>query len=565
MKTVRKVIRQPDGIVIAAYTIIIIVMTWPLLLHFDTHILGPFKTDNFELLWKMWWVPHAVFEQGQNPFLVPTVYYPSGYELVLGELTPLHTFLLAPLTWLTNEVVTYNVSFFVSAPLSGWLVYRLAQRWLSALAPENKQLVLYTAFFAGAAFAFSAYRIQKGIGGHLNLIPTQFVILAFLGLDRWLDERRLRDVVLAGLGFALGALSSWYYLYIPLLILPIYLLLRVGSLTTFVRDRRTWLAALIVAMIVGGLVIPFALPYLRFDQTSDGIPLGQASFWSASPIDYLLPNPGHPLWGGLVQRVLWPFPGDMPLEFMIPALDLVTLIFGVWAWRRLEGQRWRALRWSIIAAFLLSLGPVFHLSRLPLGVPMPAALVRLILPGADNLRTWGRFSLFVTFGMSLMAAGGLLLWLREATPNRQRISIVIAVVALLFINWGGSAELVDTKPRPVDLWLNEQPDDFAVMQYPIESALTGSSVFYARFHNKPIIYATGTFFNLQFVEQHSDIVAFPDSVAQQALLERDVRYVLVDTTNLEEADFTLEDVERQSWLRHIITLGEQQVYEILPT
>ncbi|MFN8450281.1 MAG: hypothetical protein U0521_17265 [Anaerolineae bacterium] len=72
----------------------------------------------------------------------------------------------------------------------------------------------------------------------------------------------------------------------------------------------------------------------------------------------------------------------------------------------------------IIVAFVLSLGPYLYLSRLSLNIPLPDLLLRQILPGADSIRSWGRFSLIVTLGVCLLAGAGC--WSPCTRPSARR-------------------------------------------------------------------------------------------------------------------------------------------------
>ncbi len=547
-----------DLLVIGGYGLLTILLTWPLITHLNTHVLG-MAGDNYEYVWKMWWVPHALFERHISPFVQPDLYYPYGYALALGEITPVNTFFLMPLTLLLGEVTTYNLVILLSCVLSGWITYRLMGRWLQRLDAEIDSWVrLICAFYAGAAFAFSAYRLIR-IEGHLPLVGTQWLVLSVLGLDRWLEKRQWSDAVMMAVGIVLASLSSWYYAYMLLILLPVYVI-AYGDLPALFRDPRTWLGIGITGVIVAALCVPFMLPYLQLNTAGRTfVPLDNAAFWAESPIDYLIPNPLHPLWGRFAQRLIWPFGPDAPLEFAA-TIGWVTLLFGVWGWRHLHDQSWRALKWIIGVAFVLSLGPFLSISRLPTRIPLPVLGLRYLTPIASSLRSWGRFSVIVMLGMSLLAGAGLSLWIASIKSARMRSAGAVgALVIMLFAAWGGSIQLNPVEPRPVDLWLAEQPGQFSIMQYPVDEALSGPSMLYSRYHGKRTIFGYGTYFPFRFREDHPELLTFPSDESINALQEWGVRYILVNTG----ADFDMDELERYPQLEYIITLDDQAVFELV--
>lgn len=189
--------------ILLVYALLAVALTWPLLPHLHTHVLGPEKADNYEYVWKLWWVPHALFDLGQTPFFQPDIYYPFGYPLAYGEITPLHTFFLMPLTRAVGEVAAYNLTMVCSTALSGSFAHLLARRWLQPITGTEPRLLTVCSFMVGCSFAFSQYQMVR-FAGHLPLIATHWVVLALFALDRWLDRRTYRDAILLGLAVSLA-------------------------------------------------------------------------------------------------------------------------------------------------------------------------------------------------------------------------------------------------------------------------------------------------------------------------------------------------------------------------
>ncbi len=546
-----------------AYILLTIVFTWPLLPNLSTHVIGAgtLPGDNYEYVWKMWWVPHAIFERGTSPFFHPDVAYPDGYPLAYGEITPSHTFLLMPLTLLFGATVAYNLAIMLSAVLTGWFTYILAWRRLRDIVPDSPQIIFTGAFFAGTALAFCVYRAQR-IAGHLPLIDTHWLVLAILAFDLWLETRRLTAALLIGLAISLAALSSWYYGFMLALLLPVYLIAYIGSPRNWrglLADKRTWLALLAVGVVVILVAGPFLLPYLRVSaEGAADIPIEDVRFWSASPLDYILPNPRQPLWSNAIQSIAWPVPGvEMPYEFML-SLGWASLFLGIIGWRQMRGAEWRATKWLLVAAFILSLGPYLTIGRLPTPLPLPVLWLRDWLPFAGGLRSWGRFALMVMLGFALLAGAGLVNLLKSRTPRNQALITSVAFAILVIGMWSPNP-LNAVHPRPVDEWLAQQPDRAPIMQYPVNEALSGPSMFYTRYHGKPVVFGYGTYYPFLFRARYPELLDFPADASLNRLSDWGVHYILV---NNDAFDTTL--LPGKSRLSLVDTFDNQAVYELLP-
>ncbi|MBW4439430.1 MAG: hypothetical protein KME04_19990 [Pleurocapsa minor GSE-CHR-MK-17-07R] len=559
-----RVLRGHWGAALAGYVLLAVVFTWPLVTQLSTHVMGASQLDNYEYVWKMWWVPHALFERGISPFFAPDIYVPFGYPLAYGEISPIHTFGQIPVTLLVGPIVSYNLAGLASFVLSGLAVYALACRWIGRTPglTASPRMIACTCFFAGAAFAVCAWRLQK-LTGHLPLFDTHWLALTVLALDVWLETRRLTHAMLLGLAFAAAALSSWYFAFMLGLLLPVYTLALQGNLLPLLRNRRTWLGIAVSGMIVVGLCGPFLLPYLQLDtEGATIVPLSDATFWAASFTDYLMPNPLHPLWGRAVQGVMWPFPTPMLTEFVI-SIGWVTLILGLAALKSAAGRQWRALKWLAAAAFVLSLGPVLTLSRLPLGLPLPAAFLREVMPFADSVRSWGRFSIFVMLAFALLAAAGLMVVTLRWPATRRRAAAVIALGLMLFGAWQGPLTLSEIRPRPVDLWLAQQPETSPIMEYPLGEALSGPAMYYTSIHGRPVTFGYGTYLPLLYRQRHPALTTFPADAALDQLAAWGVETILVSEWALSyDNSFTLAQVAAQPRLSLVTRLDEVAVYAL---
>jgi hypothetical protein len=211
-------------------------------------------------------------------------------------------------------------------------------------------------------------------------------------------------------------------------------------------------------------------------------------------------------------------------------------------------------------------------------LPLPTLLLYLFLPFFRAMRVWARFGLIAMLGISVLAGYGLkrlilsgnaragIASARGTTWLGGRSAVVtIAFMALLIFEFAVFPYALGwctVQARPVDEWLAVQDGDFAVMEFPVISALSGRSLYAMRTHGKPITFGYGTFFPRAFDEQRGVLEGFP-SERSLALLKRwNVRYALIRRYSYGEAWEQVEkDLANSVGLRHIITLDDPLVYE----
>lgn len=487
-------------------------MTRPLLWRLGTHVPGWVWGDNAEYVWKVWWTKRALIDHAVSLFYAPHIFYPTGFSLAGGELTPAQTWLALPLTVAFGPVVAYNTMAFASFVLTGFTTYLLVF-WLS----RDR----WAALLGGVIFTFLPFRYNR-FGGQLPLMATQWMPLTFLFIERTLQTRRRRDAFLSGLFFALNALSSWYYAAMVGLLLAVYMLVRTRPWRKNLVDQDLLACGLVMALTVVLLVGTLALPYLQAQSEGNLThAMSEADQWSASITDYFVPNPLHPLWARYV------------VVYLVPTNEL---------WRAFEF----ALSWGFGASLML---------------------LYLFVPPFGGLRVWSRFGVMAGLMVAVLAGLGLAAWRRErievAACQQARLGslffIGLALFELMTLPFG----MVKAGPRPVDEWLAAQPESFVVIQLPYDKALEGTQLYYSQYHGKPIASGYGSFFPRAFAEHEDDLRAFPADRCLDVLLGWEVRYILVNPANFSDWPDMESRLAAQPRLRLAYDDGTVRAYELM--
>ncbi|MGC8786316.1 MAG: hypothetical protein ACP5Q1_02695 [Anaerolineae bacterium] len=587
------------GLVLGVFLVLSLILTYPLVSDLGTKILGPpAPGDNFQYVHRVWWFKYSLFDAHISPFFNPNMFYPFGYHITLSETTLSNTILALPLTLLFGEVVAYNLILLVSFVLSGFAMY------LFVLQLTGNRI---SGLLGGVLFAFSPYRMSHLGAGHLPLMGTQWLPLLFLYLGKMVAQQRRRDAFMAGLFYSLGALSAWYYAYIFAVAGLLYVLLYGRPWRQNLWQRRFVRCVLVFVLVCLLLVGPFVVPVTQLWRGGERAQsLNYLDYFSASPLDFVYPNVMHPIWGpallkqypqNVYENIL--FLGWVPLFLTAIALWRqrdktprtflwLSLIFGIlalgttlhWGSNRvyIATPAWLERIFTLGMGFLtkrLALYPISSYTLRVAGavyVPLPTLLLVLYLPFFKAMRVWARFGLITNFGIAVLAGYGLqrlcersvcLQTRSQARSGRWVMAVVVfGLVLLEFASFPYALGSSRVTARPVDLWLQHQDGDFAIMEFPVVKAISGLTLYATRVHGKKISFGCGTFLPAAFNRQRAVLDTFP-SAESIALLKRwGVRYVLVGARNYgSEWARIKQELDRAPDLRYVIAMDDVPIYE----
>jgi hypothetical protein len=410
--------------------------------HSELPLYGTMEDADLYLnVWILAWTAHAALTDPGAMF-DGNIYHPARNTIAGSENMLAHLPVTVPTLAATgNAVSVLKAMCLESFVLAGVAMFLFVRHHTGSLAG---------ALVAGAAFTLAPWRVN--VVPHPQYLATQYLVLALLGVDLWLERGRRGGLVLLAASIALQALACLYLGYFAAIAVPIYALVRLG-----VRRERRLAGALGVlgALAAGALaVVPVALPYLR--ARAEGIistfNLDEAGFWSWPPSWYLS--------AGLVH--------DAGLATVaIVAADLVSRL--VPALRGRSAGPERAL-WALVAAgVVLSAGPYLEL---PGGgrVPMPYLLLFHLVPGFSAVRAPRRFFIVVATALAALAGLAVARWTARLSPRAR-----VAVAAL-----GVLACAVVAAPRPAAVepvvlgddaplvyrWLAKQREEGGVLELP---------------------------------------------------------------------------------------------------
>ncbi len=444
---------------LAAYLVVTIIFTWPVILNFATETPADrfLVLDRDQNLWNLWWFRYALLIMHHNPFYNPLIYWPDyqapGVGLWLHTLQPFNMTLGLVLQQFFNLVTTYNIIIFFAFTLCGYGAYLLV-----SYVSGNR----IAGFVGGLAFACSPYHLDV-LRGQSNLFSTEFLPLYLYALLRLrdavsaahkpLNRQILAWMVAAALLLSLNNLIDWYLLIDGLLLTGLLLLAYLWSAR---HQGGGWLlrqagAVAAVGLLWALLCAPVILATLN-DAISGTVrtdfPQQQRLLNASDLLSFITPVSLHTLEGGITDQLLSPLPTNnascvgvvatcMSRMSYLGFAALTLAVIGAIGWWRRRSGYWLV---AALALMVLALGPSLQVATVDTGIPLPFALLvklpvfslmrgsnRLLAPfdlcyavliglGAAWLLQRGRWQRWLAGGLSLALAAEFLIFPFPAAP-----------------------------------------------------------------------------------------------------------------------------------------------------
>ncbi len=453
-------------IVIIAYTLIAMVMTFPLASDFAAAIPGV-EGDATSFVWALGWAKTALTDLCVNPFRSDYVFYPLGGATQLMWAVSLIAFVSMPLQYWFGLVVAHNVMYLAATVLTAYGTFLLAEYVIRVSGsrfqvptfdgrslPPFQTFLLFkfvttqrvlvarrtwlAPFVAGLVFAFAPLRLGYGLA-FFNLFNTQLIPFYVLFLMRATRESLWRAAVLAG---ALMGLNAYIDFQIAAFLALFSVLYAAYALLARECAVRAALARWVVAALVAVLVAAPLLAVVADDfATEDGnyirvFPLPYSAERSYDLFSFLLPNARSTLYAHAPLRVAGINAGVNANDVSALSPDrqafvgYVALALAAYAGVR----RFRRARvWLIVAIgfALFSFGPSLRILGRETGIPLPYLLLNQI-PIVNHIRIPMRYGLMVSFALAPLAAIALDdLWRRGTRPILRWMVLASPVFILL--------------------------------------------------------------------------------------------------------------------------------------
>jgi hypothetical protein len=595
--------RSTHLLILIVYLLLALVLTYPLIAHFDTHVPGSetWAFDEYSFVWSQWWVKHALFDANISPLATRYVFYPLGVNLVSFTVLWTNAILGLPIQFAFGLIPAVNATVLATFVLGAFGMYVLTRyvfhvsRFAFRPATSNLQLETLGAFAAGVVFAFTSSRMVYAALGHYTVLTTQWFPFYILFLMKTVRASGWKHPLLAGLFAALAFYSD--AAHAPLLVL--FTLLYLAFEWRAARAPRV-LARLAVMTLAAALIYAPLLVPLVGEMFFSGYQLpgwGHAEKLLVDFVGLFTPTSLHPLNRHWVQELGAVRQGnsqfvDVNTVFLGYA-TLALAILGALVYRK------KVALWIVAAMVfaILSLGPLLHINGqsvfdfdgLDVTFPMPFLLLHYI-PFLKENRVPNRYSILVMLSLAILVAFALAWTSQKFKVQSSKLAILLPFAFLLltlFEHLALPLPLTDARVPEVYSQIAREPGEFAILSVPLgwrnsftmQGAEDTRTQYYQSVHGKflfsgntsrnpPALFEYFTrvslFRSLAQVQQYNEIP--PETLARDRAEAPflaafyDIRYVVVNAATPNRLPYADTRAATLAYIEQVMPLGEK-VYD----
>lgn len=444
------------------------------------------RHDGRLLAWTMSWNSHKLLTNPSEVFDA-NIFYPNENTLTYSEhlLGSSYLYMPAYIIFNRNPAAVFNFVMILSYVLNAFFAY-----WLCKYLTRNKLAGL----IGGIVFGYCSYRILNL--GHLQNMIIFYIPLMTFFLFKYFEEKRSRYLILVGLMLLLQSLTSWYHM---IFIFMLFALLLTYFFWIRKVDKKDIVKIIFIHIPVMLIILPFALPYIKFNSDSgSAYTINDVKAFSSDIGGYLFPSPNTLLNKILdnvrITKTSWAenfnYIGILPFILSLIAILKINISKeGI----NIAFKKSRIKYFLIGIIFVLfSFGPFLRVDDVTTKIPMPYYIIYHLLPQIRFMRAVARFATVAYLMLGILSAFGFL----DLVKNKQKrityflFLIFCAVILIDYYPFSRVEKYVDVSKTP-EIYTHIRNNDSvkAIVEMPIDvnTSIATGSVYYAGIHFKPML------------------------------------------------------------------------------
>lgn len=412
--------------VLLIYTGVALFITFPVILHLNSRILGAPYSDIYTHIWNIWQVKKALLEDKVFPLYVDSINFPQGKLLFPASL--LNAVISIPFQLLWGIVAAINIIIIFNLSLGALGAFCLSYY----LIRDSK-----VSFIAGLIYGFSPFVLSFCVAsGGVEGMSIGWPPLFFLFSIRSLCERGLKNPLLAAIFLFLTLISCLYYailcmFFFGILLLYFFLVVRdkrEDLIMVFFEEKNTESVKTnknLIGRLISGVTISLILC----------LPIILTIYYSVNSADSILPlemvnsrlgdtkgpvfspelSANHHCIAFLEDYFL---PGkdnlivssEISVFYQTVYCGYIVLLFSILSFFSFKRKMIYFFAVSVVLFMFLSIGPHLAISRKYFFLKPVSPLYTIIysvLPSFKGAMIVNRFVLIVMLCLSILAAAGV--------------------------------------------------------------------------------------------------------------------------------------------------------------
>jgi len=412
---------------IAAFASVVLaaIVTWPVILHPSTLLVGHPGNDSWNHVWGYWWVGDEL-SAGRWPIHTDLLSFPDGGTLYFID--TVQAVVSWPLQWLSGPVLAFNAVIIAELALAGFAAWLLARRLTGSSLASGAALVIYGA---------SPHLLGQAYNGISETVCAGWFPLTLLCVLRVMERASVGRALALALCAAACVLTSWYFGLFAVLGSLLLIGWHAARRPWSIQWGRTIAAFGGAGLATLALILPVFISFSASLDAEDALVTRDPAFVEASLINH---NITDLLAFFRLSRVPSPdlktlYGEELIIVIYLGWVGLLIAGYALWATRRRrEFGAWLLLG---LTFFLFSLGPFLNIGgeyveAFDRRIPLPFLPLYKALPIFDRISHPFRFVMGVQLALAMIAAHGLRHLLRRR-PQAVRIGAVLALSGLILV------------------------------------------------------------------------------------------------------------------------------------
>lgn len=451
------------GLAALAYLAYAVIITWPMPIHLGTDFYGGGGDDNWALIT---WL-REMAEHGVNPFAegrLTDIAAPEGqrvdYAINLVQWPSVLALYLPALAF--GALPALNLFVLAGFVLNGTAMFLLVRKLTGHAG---------VAFVCGLGFAFLPRNVI-GSQNHQYFVHGWVLVLLAWRLLELSDRPSLRNGVLAGLAAVFALSWNPYYILFGAVVYGVFVVWDAGRLA--LRKVAAWRPLVVGHVVSAAILIGVFVGYLLIASGTETVasstsrPITEAYVYSSRIPEFVLPDPRHPVFGGMTGGYLFNHAHgsgygefNLYLGWSLMILAAVALLAAVR--RRLREPRVFLFAGIALAGVLFSFPPTAQLGSVRLYFP-----AWFVFEVTSAWRAFSRILPVIGVGLVVLAGYGLAHLLRGRSLRTQAIVVPLVAAIVLFDLFLVPFQRTGSLPEPpIYAELRAQPKGGLVAEYPL--------------------------------------------------------------------------------------------------